>query len=298
MKTVFIKSGGYYETPGISVVGAINDTLGYRVSQFNKVEAQFRFDCVNHQYRIYPPVDRTDAEFYFKVDMELLTSKAEQYGFAYLGTVGSEDTAIRPMELLRDLAAVTVDPTSGQFINAATGEFLTGNNVTPLAYCVKMANNVYALILTKLVYATSRVVTPPKPLPAVLSKGINVIAVDDGAAIRKEFVNLRFSDNVRHVRNDPVITGYAVFARAGTTVELDIFRNSPLITEEFKNSFQIVVESSFPHTVSKDHISLTMPTAAGTGYLTVKLRATPLYEDIASREIKEVLTFDFIVCVL
>lgn len=298
MKTVFIKSGGYYETPGVSVIGAINDVLGFNVSQFNKVEALFRLDCVNYQYRVYPPVDRPDQELYAKVDMVMLTQKAEEYGFAYLGVVGSEDVTVRPLELLRDMKIIVVDKTTGEFVNAVNGEVLTGNNVTPLLYCVKMANNVYSMILSKLMYATSRVETPRKPLPSSLSNGINVLAVNDGAAVRTQFVDLRFSDNVRHFRNNDLIIGYAVFARAGTTVDIDIFRNSLFITEEFKKSFQIVVEASFPHTITGDRISLTMPSEKMTGYLSIKLRATPLYEDIASREIKETLSFDFIVSVL
>lgn len=296
-KTIFIKSGGYYETPAVSVSSAINDVFELNLKQFNKTDAVFSLDYVNFQYRLYPPAIFEGA-VYAKIDMELLVQKAEEYGFAYIGLVGNETDAIRAKDVLRDLAIVVVNRVDESFINAKTNEPLTGDNVTPLIYCVKLATDTYVMVLSKMMQATSNVINTTKAPIAI--KDTTVIGVDDGATIRGQFVDVRFKNIRKHFRNYDLVSGYAVFADAGSILEVDLFKDTPYVTDEFKSNFEIEVESSFPFSIGNGKVSVTTtPLDKKTmGYLTIKLKATPLYEEICSREIKESLTFNFIVSIL
>lgn len=300
MKTVFIKSGGYYETPGVSIIGAINDVYGVEVRQFNKLEAAFRLDLVNFEYRIYPPAVGAGDLPYFKVDMERLTQIADECGFAHVGVVGHEDALVSPREVLRNLAVVVIDPATKKYKDTLNGEILEGNNVTPLLFFVKMTTDTYALVMSKLIAPTSRLENYNKPAPPGLNKIMRIIAVNDGESMRDKYIGVEFTNAVKHFRNNDLVTGYAVFVRQGAEVTLDLFKNSPCVTDEFKKNFTVEVQSSFDgvKVASDGKVTFTAPKYAITGYLCVKFAVTPLYADISSREIKELLSFDFTVAVI
>lgn len=294
MKTVFIKSGGYYETPGVSVSGAIGDLLNDAVTHYNKADPTFLLDYTGTCFRIYPPYDQAGERQFADVNMELLAQKAEQYGFVYLGAVGDEFNSIKASELIRDMRAIAYCPQRKKLIDAFTDIELTGNNVTALAYFVKMTDNAYAMILSRLCVASSRV---EQIRSSGLSKDMHVIAVNDGADIRSQFIDVRFDGAVKHFRNNDLTAGFAVFGYAGTSISLNLFKFASFITGSFKNSFDIQVDSNFDVKMDEQSncIIVSLPPEKCTGYLSVKLGSTKLYEEISSREIKETLSFDFIV---
>ena len=294
MKTVFIKSGGYYETPGVSVSGAIGDLFNDAITHYNKADPTFLLDYTGTRYRIYPPYDQTGERQFVDVDMELLVQKAEQYGFVYFGAVGDEFSTIRTTELIRDARPIAYCSQRKKLIDVSTDIELTGNNVTALAYFVKITDNAYAMTLSRLCNASTRV---EQIRSSGLSKNIHVISVNDGADIRSQFIDVRFDGAVKHFRNNDLTAGFAVFGNAGSEIVLNLFKFAQFITGQFKNSFDIQVDSNFEVKMDEQtkQITIKLPDEKYTGYLSVKLGATKLYEEISSREIKETLSFDFIV---
>lgn len=294
MKTIFIKSGGYYETPGVSVCGAITDLLNTAVTHYNKTDASFMLDFTGTKYRIYPPNDQSGETLYADLDLAALTEKAEQYGFVYLGAAGDQFSGIRPSELLRDMRMIAICPRRKVLVDANSGDELTGMNVTALAYFVKMTDDVYSMVLSKLCTASNRV-EAQRQSPG--KKDMHVIAVNDGADVRSQFIDVRFENAIKHFRNNDLTAGFAVFAGKGTSITLDLFRHAQFITGSFKNSFGLQVESSFKFEIDEltKRVTVYMPQEACTGFLSVKLETTKLYEEVSSREIKETLSFDFII---
>ncbi|BAW19049.1 hypothetical protein [Ralstonia phage RP31] len=295
MKTVFIKSGGYYETPGVAVSGAINDAFDFNVSQHCRSNALFMLDYVSREYRLSLTVASGDMKDAFaRLDMDLITKAAEEHGFSYVGLVADEKAMMaRPDEFLRDLSVVTVCKETGKFLDAKSGTALTGNNITPVIYCVKMADSTYAMILSQMANVMPSMVDNPK----VGRDDMNVIVVNDGDAMRSQFVDVSFHGATKHFRNNDLVTGFAVFAWPNALIEVNIFKDTPLAAE-FKKNFELEVDSSFDAKIVDGKVVIQMPPSCRTGYLSIKLKTTPLYEDVSSREIKEMLSFDFIVTVV
>lgn len=297
MKTVFIKSGGYYETPGISISCAINDVLGFSLNQFNKTDQSFKFDCFDGEYRLYLAHHIPNATYVWKtVDFDFLTEQVEKYGFAYFGVVTPSRTVITHAEILDKLTTIAVDPKTGKFIDCVTGLVLEGDNIVPVIYAVKMANDTYAAVLSAMARVDAYFANDDGAVHP--SGNVATIIADDGSAMRDQFIDLKFTNAVKHFKNNDLVIGYAVFAKPGQTVEVDIFKTAPYVTEEFKKNFEIVVDSNFSHVVDNSRVIFETPAEKGMGYLTITLKMTELYADISSREIKENLSFDFIVSIV
>lgn len=297
MKNIIIKSGGYYETPGISAAGAISDAHPFDIGQFHKTELAFRLDLIDGEYRIYlPNVTQQGTGFSQLVNMDFLTRKAEERGFAYFGVVSNDKAALSNADMLR-LMTIVVVGADGEFINANTGAVLPGNNIIPLLYCVKIAENTYAVILS----STTRIDTflaNDEDGIIIAKDGFNTVVVNDGAAMRDEFIDIKFSGTKKTFRNNDLVTGYAVYADHGEIISIDVFKNAPFVTQELKDALAISVDSNFEHTVEAGVVQVALPEQAGHGWLSISLSVTPLYKEIASREIKETVTLDFMVFVL
>lgn len=297
MKNILIKSGGYYETPGIAVAGAINDIHDFNVGQFHKSEMTFRLDLVNGEYLIYlsHPGQQGNG-FTQMVDMDFLTREANKVGFAYFGVVSGDKATLTNAEMLRMMGVVTI-AADGQFVNAATGEALPGNNILPILYCVKITDDTFAVVLSSLTRIDTFLANDEDGLIQA-NDGFNTIVVNDGASMRDQFVDIQFDGIEKAFRNNDLVTGYAVYVKRGQQFMLDVFKKAPFVTDTMKTALQPKVDSNFSCEVEDGTIVVSVPEDATHGWLSVELPVTPLYKEVSSREIKEMITLDFMVFVL
>ncbi len=87
-QVLFVKSGGYYETPAIAVAQAIYEATADEVKQFIKIDMSFKFDFVEGEHRVYMANHIPGASLlYRKIDFKRLITGIEKYGFAYYGCV-------------------------------------------------------------------------------------------------------------------------------------------------------------------------------------------------------------------
>ncbi len=293
-QVLFVKSGGYYETPAIAVAQAIYEATADEVKQFIKIDMSFKFDFVEGEHRVYMANHIPGASLlYRKIDFKRLITGIEKYGFAYYGCVVDATAVVTHVEVFNKATYVGYDQTSKNFIDLITGMRIDGDNIVPIIYGIKMTDGVYSTYLSPMARADGRLGDGEDEFNQL--DDLTVVYADDGLAIRDKFIDIQFTNTIKHFRNQDLITGYAVFAKCGEVVELDIFKNKPYITEEFRNAFELIVDSNFEYVVDGSKILLTMPETHQQGYLCVSLNTQPIHMDAASREIKETLHFDFTV---
>lgn len=294
MKTMFFKSGAYYETPAISVIGAVNDSLDFPLGQFFKTDNAFKMDFVYGEYQLFMATHIPGATFVNKKIVPKIINRAlETYDFVFFGTVTDERVTISHAELFNALDYYAVDRKKQKIVNAITGDVIDGKNIMAVLYCTRMTDDISVCYLTSLARVDASLVDEEGEHRII--DDILTICVNDGDAIRSQFVDIKFSNVLKHFRNQDLVVGYSVFAEQDKDITLDIFRDMPYVTEEFKNCFEIVVDSNFNTIVENYRVVLEAPQKACQGYLSVKLVSKPLYADIADREIKETLSFDFTV---
>jgi 3D (Asp-Asp-Asp) domain-containing protein len=300
MKNIIIKSGGYYETPGVSVAGAISDAHPFDIGQFHKTEMMFRLDLIDGKYQIYMPSMAPHGRGLSKlVDLDFLTRKAEERGFAYFGVVSGDKAVLTNADMLRLMTTVTVGA-NGEFVDATTGNMIPGNNIIPLLYCVKMTTDTYVVVLGSLIRVDTILANDEDGI-IVANDGFNTVVVNDGASMRGQFVDIKFDGVRKAFRNNDLITGYAIYAERGSIVSIDLFKNAPFVTSALKDALTPSVSSNFEVDVDKEHnVFMMLPSEPDVmhGWLSVELPVTPLYKEMSSREIKEMITLDFMVFVL
>ena len=291
-KTMFFKSGGYYETPAISVIGALNDAMNSPVTQFFKSDNAFKLDFVYGKYQLFMATHIPGATFVSKeVDPKVIDRALEKYDFVFFGMPTEQRINLTHAELFNGMDYYAFDTEKQKLVHAITGDEAVGKNIMAAMYCVRMTDDISVCYLTALARVNSSLVDEEGEHRIV--DDILTICVNDGDAIRSAFVDIKFSGVRKHFKNQDLVVGYAVFADCDQDITLDIFRDLPYVTEEFKNCFEIVVDSNFKTLVDDHQVVVEAPDKACQGYLSVKLVAKPLYLDIADREIKETLSFDF-----
>ena len=305
MKTIFIKSGGYYETPGVAVACAVNIFHKNNFGQFNKIDLAFKLDFIDGEYRLYLASHIPGASALYKtVDLDFLADQVEKYGFAYFGTVTQHREILTHDMALKRLSTIYIDPETETLIDAVTQIPYKDANILPIIYGVKIAKGIYSFILSGMARVNSLPTTVDEN-NSYQSKRIRnfdnstIICVNDGESIRDMFVDLKFKNALKHFKNNDLTIGFAVFTKPEQSVEIDIFKEVvPFITTEFKDSFEIIVESNFNYIIDNYRIIFETPKDRVTGYMSIKLMGTDFYQEVSSREIKEILSFDLIVSVL
>jgi len=300
MKTIFIKSGNYTETPGITAAGAINSIHDFNVSHMAniKTDMAFRFDLINGEYRLYlSPRFTSGAEIYRTVDVDLMCRKADQFGFVYFGSVSDGRDVLGVPDILKSLKIVGLDAKTGAFFNCETGRPATGNTIVPVLFCVKMATDTYALIMSSFAYADAHLANSLDDV-SVMVGDKTVVLANEGDYIRSQFVDVQFKNVRKYIRNSSDTGGHAVFVGRGTKVEVDVFRNMPFVDEAFRKNFPLTVDSNFDYTVSDGRISFTVPEEPMSGYLSIAIQTSKLYDLMAKSVERESLSYDFIVVVL
>lgn len=294
MKTMFFKSGAYYETPAISVIGALNDSLDFPVTQFFKSDNSFKLDFVYGEYQLFMATHIPGSTFVAKsISPKIIDKALEKYDFVFYGMPSEQRISVTHAELFNAMDYYAVDKEKQKIVHAITGEEAVGKNIMAVMYCVRMTDEISVCYLTTLARVNSSLVDETGEHRYV--DDILTICVNDGDAIRSQFVDIKFSGVRKHFKNQDLVVGYSVFADCDQDITLDIFNNFSYVTEEFKNCFEIVVDSNFKTLVDDHQVVVESPDKPCQGYLSVKLVAKPLYEDIADREIKETLSFDFTV---
>ena len=294
MKAMFFKSGAYYETPAISVIGTVNDLLDSQVTQFFKTDNAFKLDFVHGEYQLFMATHIPGATFVSKkIDPKIIGKALDNHDFVFYGVVTDQRATITHAEVFNALDYFAVDRKTKKIVNVITGKVIDGKNIMAAMYCVRMTDDIDVCYLTSLARVNSSLVDEEGEHRIV--NDILTICVDDGDAIRSQFVDIKFSGVRKHFRNQDLVIGYAVFADKDQDITLDIFRDTTYVTEEFKSCFKIDVDSNFNVVVENHQVVLEAPGKACQGYLSVKLVVDPVYADIADREIKETLSFDFTV---
>lgn len=297
MKTIFIKSGAYYETPAISVAGAIADSMPFQVNQFNKSDQSFKLDFFDGQYRLYLCNHIPGATNQYRaLDVAKFIEFIEKYEFAYFGLVVNNRTVLSQGDIFNKMTFVGIDKTSGKFVDCITGMEFEGDNVIPVVYGLQITKETYALFLSHAAKIDTALTDETGEHRVI--DDITTVCVNDGQAIRDHFVNVKFTGVRKHFKNNDLVTGYAVYVERKAAVELDLFTTHPYVSEEFKNKFEIIVDASFPVEIKDNKVLFTAPDRTGSHYLSVTLKALPLYADVSSREIKETLALDFMVSIL
>lgn len=297
MNTMFIKSGGYYETPGLAVSGAINEIAEIYINQFNKSDNSFKFDFVNGEYRFYQAAHLPSATYtYRSFDPKVMAEAIDKYTVAYYGIVTGLRDVLTHAAMFDKLTYIGVDLKTGKFYDAITGMQLPGDNILPVLYGIKMADQIYAVYMSAMARIDTNLMDEDGEHRIV--DDFTTICVNDGQAIRDLFIKISTKNVEKHFWNQDLVIGYAMYVKRNQTVELDIFKTAPYVTEEFKKSLSIEVESNLECIVENGKVVFTTPDNSMNGYLTIKLSATPLYHDVADREIKETLTFNFMLFVL
>ena len=294
MNTLFFKSGAYYETPAISVIGSVNDSMDFPVTQFFKSDNSFILDFVHNEYQLFMSTHIPGATFVAKsISPKIIDKALEKYDFVFYGMPTEQRISVTHAELFNAMDYYAVDKEKQKIVHAVTGEEAIGKNIMAVMYCVRMTDEISVCYLTALARVNSSLVDETGEHRYV--DDILTICVNDGDAIRSQFVDIKFSGVRKHFKNQDLVVGYAVFADRDKDITLDIFSDMPYVTNEFKNCFDIVVDSNFETIVDDHQVVLLAPGNAGQGWLSVKLVVKPLYAEIADREIKETLSFDFTV---
>lgn len=294
MNTLFVKSGSYYETAGVSAAGAIGEIIDHPYTMFVKNDNAFKFDYIDGEYRFYMPNHIPGASpVYRTLSVSDLIASVDKYGYAFYGISTESRALVSPSMVLSEASFISFDQKQKKFVNTLTENPYPGTNVLPLMYCVKMADGAYAAYLSDVAKINSTMSDSETGVTVI--GDTTIVCVDDGQSIQSKFIDIKFENAVKHFRNMDLVTGYAVYGFAEEVIEMSIFKDSPIVTDEFRKNLLISSESNFDveYRPADDTIRIKMPKEKGCGFLSVKIETTPLYEDISSREIRELMSFDF-----
>lgn len=299
MKYLFIKSGGYTESYGRKLGGAINDHFSTEIFHFTKSDTTFKLNFIDGEYRIHQ--SRSDAlnpeNKYAVMDFVTAVSNLDQYEVIYGGTESNVTDVVSQSEIIEKFKLIGLN-SNKQLIDIATGAVLDAAGVIPLVVCVKMNNSVgYAAFLTSLIHFEN-IQSLTLHESHQLTEDLKVLYADDGFPIRQLFLDVNMSNVTKSFFEEPSFqTTSIAFAKTNQTVEINLFKTSNSLSEEFKSGFNIVVDSDFEYVVSNGKIMFNTGAVAKSGYVTFNVQGQPIYNDVAMREPRETLIFKFAILV-
>ena len=299
MNTVMIKSGVYYETPATYVALALSAINKNNISHFLKADNSFIGHLVGKEFRIYQHYENPmSSAKYRTLDFQLITSLIEKYGRVYFGVALNDTEAVSFDDYLKRLSYYSENK-DGMLIDLVTEEIKEDRTMFALGYGFKMGSeDLYAFYLTGFCRTANNLTNDDDPAIKI-SDDLQIVCVNDGSAIRDQFIDVQFEGVRRHFKNSDLVVGHSVFAEKDKNVVVSLFGNRKgLNTEEFQKNFKVEVESSFDILENEDGlIEFRTGSETKVGYLSIKVVGSELYNDVVSAEIKETLQFDFTVSV-